>query len=185
MSVKISPKYNSVDKMRAGTKSVLSRAINWRKDVQLLGVATLDHAREHGNWTLARDLAEGLTTTNGVNKTACKRWMEHYMHAELTEVPNEKTGKTELKFLFDEGKGVKDIDVEGAASVNWFDYKAPPTDKSKNIDQVREALVKLFVASAKTAKIDVALAERVLEGFDTTVETYLNEQIQEELKAVA
>jgi hypothetical protein len=191
MTIQISVKYNTVEKMHAGVKSVIGRAKSWRNDVQQLAVATLNHAHVHGDWTILRDLVEGVSQSDGVNKTALKNWAEHFTGAELTAVKDPKTSKSELKFLFPEGKGVKDIDVEAAAAVEWFKYRNPPADKSKDLDEIREALVKMLLASVKTEKVTVAQAELLIQAYDNQltsireVDAAESEPVVEEVKQAA
>ena len=169
-SIKISAKFNTVDKMRAGIKSVLNRANTWRIDVQLLAVATINHAHEHGDWTLLRDLVVGVTKTDGINKTKLKMWAEEFMNAELVE-----NSDGESIFAFHKGKGVKDIDVDAAAAVNWYEYKAPKVEEKLDLDTIHGKMAKLMVRAMKQGSIEKEQAELIMAGIQSLCDAQVTE----------
>jgi hypothetical protein len=164
-SVKISKRFDSVDKIRAGIKSVLNRANTWRNDVQLLAVACINHAHQHGDWTLLRDLVDGITKVDGINKSKLKLWAETFMHASLLE-----NDKEEMVFSFAKGKSVKDIDVEGAAAVNWYEFKVVKAEELIDLKAIEEKLHKLIVRGMKQENVTKEQAEIILAGVAGLIE---------------
>lgn len=181
MTVKIAKKYTTVDGIRAGIKSVLNRAVTWRNDVQAVAVACVNHAQVHGDWTLLRDLIEGITKTDGINKSKLKGWAEQFCHGSF-----EEDDKGELKLYFDDGHGVKDIDVEGAAGTNWFEWKPARKDTSKSLEEIRASVFKMLTASLKADKVTEEEGKSLLDHIDGLLEARaeIDEEIRTELAAL-
>lgn len=188
MSVKVSAKYNTTAKLRAAVAGIGNRIASIRNDIQSMGVAALVHAQEHGDWTILRDLVANVTKCEGVYKTKLTLWAQHATGAALEE--DEKG----LRFVWPEGKGVKGIDPEVGASINWWEMKSPKRDTSKDIDEIRTALAKMLVASAKADKVEVGLTTQVMAAFDFAVDLYANpeepiefseDELAEQLRAIA
>jgi len=179
MSVTIRKEYSTTDGINAGIKSVVSRKGKWNGDVQALAVACLDHVFKHGNWTYLARLVDGVTECAGVKHTALKGWAEHSMHAVFGE--NEKG---EPAFKYHDGHSNKTIDVEDAASRNWFDYKPPKKDTTKSLGEIREAVLKMIVASMKTDKLSQDEGVTLGEGINALVDGLVDARVEAENEAL-
>ena len=146
--VKIAKRFDSVEKMRVGIEKVVKKAASWRNDVQLLAVATLNHAHVHGDWTLLRDLVTGVSKTNGVNKNKLKQWAEAAMNATFAQ-----NDAGDYVFAFNEGMSVKDIDVEAAASVKWYEFKVERVEEVLDLEAIDDKLAKLLARALKQEAI--------------------------------
>jgi hypothetical protein len=180
MSIVIRKQFKTVEGIRAGIKSVLSRGNKWANDVQAVAVACINHAKEHGDWTLSRELVDGITKVNGVNKSKLGLWFCTFMHADYVE-----NDKGEMMFAFHEGKGVKDIDVEGAYGTNWYDIKPPQKDNSKTLEEVRDAVQKMLATSFKNDKVTEAEGEEVMAVFQRLIEARATAEAQAEMPEVS
>lgn len=178
MSVTIRKEYSTTDGINAGIKSVVSRKGKWNGDVQALAVACLDHVVKHGNWTYLARLVDGVSQCAGVNKTALKGWSEQAMHAVFGE-----NDKGEPAFKYHDGHSNKTIDLEDAASRNWFDYKPPKKDTSKALGEIREAVIKMITASMKTDKLSQEEGLTLGEGFNTLVDGLVDARVEAQNEA--
>lgn len=154
---------NNVASIREGIRSVCNRAATLQNDIQRVALACLHQTKEHANWSLARDLLEGITASKGVKSAKLTQWFEACMHATYMECP--ETGK--MKFFYDDGKSCKDIDMAQAEAVKWFNFKAPTKDNSKNLEEIKTSVDKMFKNSIKNEKATEEQAKMIAELFDT------------------
>jgi hypothetical protein len=165
MSIKIAKAYATVEGIRKGLKSVSARHTSWKNDTQALGLACMNHAQIHGDWTLICEFVDTITVSAGVYKAKVTGWASTYMHGEFSK--GEKGG---LVFKYDEGHDKATIDLEGAAAAAWHEYKAPVTDKSKTLDEIRESVFKMLVAASKSGKVTDAEGAAILDAIDAQLE---------------
>ena len=163
--MKLAKQYVGAANLKAAVAKAIKGAESWRTLVQATGVGCLNHAREHGDWTILRDLVVGVTKTEGVNKTKLRLWAQQYMNAELVEADD----GTE-KFIFAEGMGPRDIDVEGAAGASWWEQKPPKRDTTKTLEEIRDAVFKQLVRSAKAGKVSEEEGKDILDTIDRLLE---------------
>ena len=131
--------------------SVIRRTGTLQNDIQQVAIACLQHTVDHGDFTQTARLVEGIGSKKSMKSTALLGYFEHMMQATL--VRDETTD--ELRFVYAEGKSAKDINIDIANAINWFDYKPEPTDKTKELEAFAEAFSKDIAKSVKTEKVTV------------------------------
>lgn len=147
--------------IRAAIKSVSNRARTLQGDIQRVALATLYHTTQHGDWTLCRELIEGVSSSRGVKAAKLTQWYEAFMHATYT-----KNEAGEMAFIYDTDKSAADISLEQAELVNWYDFKAEPQDKTKTLEAIRESVAKMLAASLKTNKVTEQEQSVLMDIFD-------------------
>ena len=130
--------------------SVIRRAGTLQNDIQQVSVACLEHCLTHGDYTQITRLIAGIGTRKSQKSTALQGYFEHMMQATLV---TDKAG--ELSFEYAEEKSAKDINIEVASALNWFDYKPAPQDNTKELEAFAEAFSKDIAKSVKTSKVTV------------------------------
>jgi hypothetical protein len=145
--------------IRAGIKSVCNRSAGLQKDIQLVALGCLQQVRDHDNKSLAMELIEGITKTKSQKSSKLTQWFEAFMHASY--IYDEGKGKN--VFAYDESKCHTDIVMEQAELVNWFDFKAPTEDKSKDLPEILESLTKTLKTSVTKSKVTLDESESILQ----------------------
>ena len=158
-------------------KSVVSRAGKWTIDVQRAALNCINHLKEHGDSTLAVSLVQGLSKSDGVNKSALKNYMEAFCIGEFVE------HEGVMGFNFDHGKGREDIDLAMAEVVQWSAFKKPSTNTAKNLDELIEVFLKQIDKSVKAGKVTDIEREVVTKTLADMINT--DEMVDQVLKAVA
>lgn len=171
----------SVEGIRKAIKSVANRSRTLQRDIQDVAVAVLEHIAEHGDWTLAVEAIEGISVSKGIKSAKLTQYFEAMMSATYGTYTNDK-GDEVLGFVYDENKSHKDINLDMARAVNWFDFKAEPKDNSKDLEEIAEAVAKLLAKSEKAHKVSQAEATELLESVNNVVTNLL---LARELKLVA
>jgi len=157
--------FSNAEGIRKSIKSVCGRAATLQADIQQVALACLEHTINHGDWTLSRDLIEGISASKGVKFSSLKQWFEAFMHASYTE-----DGDGNPVFVYDEGKGQADISLEQAKVVMWYDFKPPKRDTSKTLEDIRDSVAKMLKTSLKKGKVDEYESDTIMEVFATLIE---------------
>lgn len=156
-----------------GIKSCVRRSGTVQASIQHVALSCLAHTIEHADWTLSRDMIEGLTKAKGTKTAKLIAWFDAFMQATYDS-------KTQ-SFTYDEDMCNADISLEMATAVNWFDFKAPPKDTTKNMHDMISAFAKAGDKSVLTGKVDSETLSTMVESM---MEIY-NASIEETLQAVA
>lgn len=129
-------KYKSVASINDAVRRVANRARNTFDEIQMIIVCTLAHVAEHGDITVAESVVADITKIEGITKSKVKQWFESALHATYES----------KSFNYDKGKSHRDIDLEQAAAVKWYNFKA------ENAGQSAKDLLALFESFHKAAK---------------------------------
>lgn len=160
-------------------KSIVRRSGTLQSDIQAVALACLEHTKQHGDWTLSRELLEGISATKGVKYNKLKQWFEAMMAASYVKGPNK-----EMIFVYDEGRSAKDINLEMAAAVNWWDFKTEPKDNSKELEAIPELVARALAKSLKSGKVSDEEASAINEAVKEVVANLIEARlIEETLKA--
>lgn len=123
-----------------GIRGIKTSRANYVKNTQILALAIMRHAKEHG------DCSRALYLVRAVGKKEQSQLIKWFMAFSPVKVTLGKTPKDD-KYRFSEkdAKTYNDFNLEGAEAVHWLEYdkpKAPP--KSFNLNSFRTDLQKLL-----------------------------------------
>lgn len=143
---------NSIASIRAGIKSVANRSRTLQADIQTVALACLQHTLDHGDWTIAVEAIEGISASKGVKSSKLTQYFEAMLGATYGKYTNDQ-GNEVLGFVYDEGRSHKDINMDMAEAVKWYEFKADPKDNSKDLEQLQAAFLKMAVKAFEAGKI--------------------------------
>lgn len=154
--------------------SVVRRAGSWQKDVQIVSVAVLGHVRQHGDWTLAVRLVDGVSKCDGVKKSTLRNYMECFMRGEFY------TEDGETKFRYDDGASASTVLVEQAEAVQWYAFKPEKTPEAFDLNAKLAKLLK-DLGNAKEISVDLAEVREQLTALTAAVDAIEGEAVTAEL----
>ena len=137
--------------------SAIRRTTGAQEFTQDVAIFCLGHIVEHGDWTHAVNLVQGITKCKGAKSSKLRQYFEAMMSASLVYNKDEK----QWQFIYDEGKGHKDINLEMAEAVKWYDFKAESGDTTKTLEQIAKQVGKMLDASLETDKVTADEATQV------------------------
>lgn len=82
--------------------------------IHVIGVSTMYHMREHGDWRGAADLVAAMPRST--RRKALIAWFEHFAPCEVDVKTSE--------FTLEKGRKPEDFDLEGAAETHFGDFTA-------------------------------------------------------------
>lgn len=128
--------------------SAINRASTTRNFIQQAAMLCVQNAEQHGNWTPAVEMIEGITKVKGTTVTKLVGFFELTLGAKYDKVDGVN------KFVYPEGQFVKEnASFDIACENNWFDFKAEPKDTSKTLDQIHDSIVKELNKSIDADKV--------------------------------
>jgi len=158
MSNVFTPKFIGKAAIVKATESVVSRGKAYNRHVQSVVLSCLAHTAQHGDWTLTSE----LIAANQTMPAKLIGFSERAMNATY----DKKTGK----FTYNEGASAKDIDMDKTSLENWFEFKAPAIDRTKDLVAIREALAKTLKTSVNANKVEANEESEILATLDALIE---------------
>ena len=131
--------------------SAIRRATGTQNFIQQVALLCLETTLTSGNWTPTADLITGISKNRGVKSSKLQQFFEAMMQATFAYDSEKKA----WGFTYDDDKSAKDINMEMAEAINWFDFKTPPTDNTKELDAIIKQLTKALDASVETNKVSI------------------------------
>lgn len=121
-------------------KSIKSRAASVQRDIHQAAYSTLDHMREHGDFTLAVALLNALP--NGQRVKALALWYKHFSGGKFSPRQDKKQGNIWVGSLAKDRQG-SDFNVSEAIEVSFADFSAEKDPQQVTVDTLRKYLEKL------------------------------------------
>lgn len=155
---KFTPKFIGMTAIKTAIASATNRETRLKRHMQHVVLSAMYHTVQHGDWTGVTKLIEGTKLLNARLIGYC----ETHMNATY----DKKAGT----ITFNEGKNAKDIDLETAVKVNWFEHKNAPQDNSKELQEIRDAIAKTLKTSVKADKVAETEQNEILAQIDILIE---------------
>lgn len=105
-------------------------------DIHQAGVSTLDHIREHGNYTSAIDMLNGLS--NGLRVKGLVAWYKKFSNGKFQPKQDGKTKVWSAELLKDRVDG--DFDIEGAANMTFADLTTEVNPETLSLEKFIKGL---------------------------------------------
>lgn len=132
-------KKDIIDAIRRATNRVNSVQDEWQR----IALSTIAHVKEHGDKTVPVAVVEGITACNGVTKGKMRQYLEFGLNATFEDGA----------FNYLPGKSHRDINLEAAEAVKWYNFKVEAGDTSKDLVQLFEAFHKAAQRSLGKEKV--------------------------------
>lgn len=167
--------------------SSIRRVTGANKFTQHAALFALETARDSGDWTPAARHIQGITKCTGTKSAKLKLYYEtmlggaEFVHDK--EAYPEETGH--WGFKLPEGFTFKDISLEMASAVFWYDCKAPEKDNTKELSAIAKSAINAATKSVETGKVSEDEVRQIEEFFARLGEIREIEALEGHLQAVA
>lgn len=105
-------------------------------DVHLAGVSTLDHIREHGNYTGALQLLNGLN--RGLRVKGLAEWYKKFSNSKFSPGLDQKSKQWKADLQKD--RTDSDFDIEGAEAITFADFTTEPNYSTLTMEKFIKGL---------------------------------------------
>lgn len=161
--------YTSKQDILDATRRVISRVNNAQTEWQRIALSAIAHCKEHGDKTVPASVIEGITKCNGVTKGKMRQYLEFGLNAVYEDGA----------FNYLPGKSHRDIDLDMAEAVKWYDFKVESGDTSKDLLALFEAFHKAAQRSLAKEKVTQAQIDTIEKAFVRASKTQDSAQVIE------
>lgn len=166
---KFTPKYATLADIDAAITRVTTRERNTYNEMHAINMSVLAHVAQHGDITVAEKRVPAITKSNGVTKAKVRQWFESCLHGTFDHG----------KFAYDEGLSHRDIDLQQANAVKWYQFKKEQGDSTpKGIAELYAAFLRTAERSLKLEAINADQFKMICDAFEGAAELETVDQIR-------
>lgn len=147
-------------------KSIKSRAASVQRDIHQAACSTLDHMREHGDFTLAIALLNAMP--NGQRVKALALWYKHFSGDKFSPRQDKKQGNIWVGSLAKD-RASEDFNIEEAIATSFADFSVEKDPQQVTVASLVKYLERLAGSEAtlpngepKVQPEAMALAQKLL-----------------------